>query len=137
MACSQVKKSFLLSSSINNLLLSIYCLSIVSMQVMCISTTTLHVSSTLAQLLQFNSLRNHLLHIVRRRARLNQTLSRFNLSFVLFCHSSAKLRLLFIKRINLLCSTASRTLASASVTSALLTSSIAFFPLVNSKGLLP
>ena len=56
--------------------------------------TTLHVSFMLMQLLQFNRLRNHLLHIVRRRTCFNQTRSPFNLSFVLLCHSSAKLRLL-------------------------------------------
>ena len=41
---------------------------------MCNSTTTLHILFTLVLLLQFNSLRNPLLHIVRRRTCLNQTL---------------------------------------------------------------
>ena len=44
-----------------------YYLSIVFVQLMCNSPFTLHVLFTLVQLLQFNSLRNHLLHIVRRR----------------------------------------------------------------------
>ena len=39
---------------------------------MCNSPFTLHVFLTLVQLLQFNSLRNHLLHIVRRRTYWNQ-----------------------------------------------------------------
>ena len=63
----------------------IYHLSKVSVQLMCNLPFTLHVFLTLVQLLQLNSLRNRLLHIVRRRTCLIHTRSSvrsFTCSFV-------------------------------------------------------
>ena len=105
---------------------------------MCNSPTTLHVFSTLAYQLQFNRLRNLHTHTVGRRMCLTHT------------HSSVlSVHLFFsVKRLpNCSCcsisasdspsSAASRNLRSVSATSASLASSIAFFHLANSSGLLP
>ena len=58
---------------ISFLLSIINCPKIVRVQQLCDSITTLHVFSTLAHLLQFNSLHTRNLHIVRRRACLTHT----------------------------------------------------------------
>ena len=115
-----------------------YYLPIVRVQLMCNSVTTLHVLFALVQLLQFNSLRNPLLHIVRRRTCFNQTRSSVLSVHLFFCATRLPNCACFsISASNSPFSAASRTLASTSAISVSEASSIAFLPLANSKGLLP